>query len=815
MRVVTALFCLASHWIYKPLQLFALLVGLSLATGLWSGVQAINSEARNSYNQSKEAVLPEHFETLERRDGGLISPAIFVALQRAGWRTSPLLEGVISFDGWDIQVIGIDLATLPNGVDRWVPEGGQASLTEFVAPPYVVMASPATLYKIEGISGSGTPASRDLVAAKAATSDNIVRDTVIVDIAFAQKLLPDVRGLTRLVLASQQTFSRPNLGKVAPQLVRIASHASGDLERLTASFHLNLTAFGLLAFCVGLFIVQGAISLAFEQRRGMCRTMRVGGLSLRELVIALLLELLILALIAGVAGVFLGYVVAALLLPDVAATLRGLYGAEVSGELAFRMEWWATGLVIAVAGTMLAAIWSLKKLISMPLLTAVHPRAWAMASQSTNLLRLSIAITVLAIAGIVWSFGTGLVMAFVTVGLFLMGGALLMPLVVRLIANRCQLLAARPVSQWFWADTNQQLPGLSLALMALLLALATNIGVSTMVGSFRLTFSGWLDQRLAAELYVRATDAAQARQLRSWLEQRSDAVLPVWHVRDQLQGRSGQIYGFADHETYRENWPMLELTRSGWDDVAAGRAALINEQLARGANLKPGQLVELGTDHTLPVAGIYSDFGNPQPQAMINVALLTKWYPGVQKLRHSVRVDPENTRKLANDIRREFGLTGRNLVDQETIKRRSLEIFERTFLVTGALNALTLLVAGFALFTSLLTQASLRLPQLAPLWSMGLTRSKLAGLELLRAVLLAAISVVLALPFGLGLAWLLLTLVNVEAFGWRLPMFVFVKDWLLLAGYALVATVIAAAIPAWRIRSIDPADLVKVFAHER
>ena len=43
--------------------------------------------------------------------------------------------------------------------------------------------------------------------------------------------------------------------------------------------------------------------------------------------------------------------------------------------------------------------------------------------------------------------------------------------------------------------------------MALLLALAANIGVGTMVSSFRLTFTGWLDQRLASELYVTADDA--------------------------------------------------------------------------------------------------------------------------------------------------------------------------------------------------------------------------------------------------------------------------------------------------------------------
>ena len=94
---------------------------------------------------------------------------------------------------------------------------------------------------------------------------------------------------------------------------------------------------------------------------------------------------------------------------------------------------------------------------------------------------------------------------------------------------------------------------------------------------------------------------------------------------------------------------------------------------------------------------------------------------------------------------------------------------ERTFTVTQALNVLTLSVAGFAIFTSLLTQSAMRLPQLAPVWAMGLTRRELAMLELGRALLLAGVTFAAALPLGLGLAWLLLHVVNVEAFGWRLP----------------------------------------------
>ncbi|MEM9678628.1 MAG: FtsX-like permease family protein, partial [Pseudomonadota bacterium] len=124
-------------------------------------------------------------------------------------------------------------------------------------------------------------------------------------------------------------------------------------------------------------------------------------------------------------------------------------------------------------------------------------------------------------------------------------------------------------------------------------------------------------------------------------------------------------------------------------------------------------------------------------------------------------------------------------------------------------------IAAFAIFTSLVTIANMRQPQLAPVWAMGVTRRKLAIMEIVRAVLLALFTAFLALPVGLALAWLLLAVVNVAAFGWRLPMAWFPVEWLRLGGIALVAAALAALLPALRLARTPPARLVQVFTHER
>ncbi|MEO1143763.1 MAG: hypothetical protein AAFW66_15720, partial [Pseudomonadota bacterium] len=70
-------------------------------------------------------------------------------------------------------------------------------------------------------------------------------------------------------------------------------------------------------------------------------------------------------------------------------------------------------------------------------------------------------------------------------------------------------------------------------------------------------------------------------------------------------------------------------------------------------------------------------------------------------------------------------------------------------------------------------------------------------------------------PLGLILAFILLTVINVEAFGWRLPMFLFPADYAQLILYALFAALLAALWPAIRLARVAPNTLLKVFAHER
>ena len=144
---------------------------------------------------------------------------------------------------------------------------------------------------------------------------------------------------------------------------------------------------------------------------------------------------------------------------------------------------------------------------------------------------------------------------------------------------------APPLSVWFWADSRQQLSGLSLALMALLLALAVNVGVSTMVESFSRTFLVWLDGRLAADVYISAANDAQATEIKAWLRERPEveAILPGGRADTQLAGAPIEVLGLPDHATYREQLAAAAIGRKCLEQAASRRCRPSSANNWRGA----------------------------------------------------------------------------------------------------------------------------------------------------------------------------------------------------------------------------------------
>ena len=791
--IVSCLFTLLSHWYKNPLQIFAYLSGVTLATALWSGVQAINLEAKVSYKAAAQTLGEGQYDLIRPKQDEIISLADYVKLRKSGWLVSPVVDGSLD----NVRLLGMDPLTLPSSFLF-----ANANLNNSIGDNSL----------FETLITNKNTAKKFTTNVKFLFDQNVAPDMAVGDISLVQKLL-NKDNINYLIVNPIQPLEQKELKEIAPHLTINNIEQMTDISQLTDSFHLNLSAFGLLSFAVGLFIVHSTIGLAFEQRRAMMRSMRSMGVSLRTLIISVTTEMMFLAMIGAVFGIVLGYLVAGLLLPDVAATLRGLYGANISGTLQLRPDWWLSGLVVAVLGTGLAIssqIWQITKL---PILASAKPRAWMVVGTSHFTLQMKVSVIFLILGAICTILFDGLIAGFALLGALLIAAAVALPAFLAWCLRRLQKYSNTPLWNWFWADTRQQLPGLSLALMALLLAVSANIGVSTMVSSFRLTFVSFLDQRLAPELFLQVTNKAQSYDLSTFLSERGIEFLPLMSTETVISKQPAELFGIKIGDTYRENWRFLDALENPWDTVHLGEAIIVNEQFARRTNLWVGDQVSINPNFWLPIAAIVGDYGNPKGQVIVNEKLFGNLYPQLYPARFGIRTD--NPAELQAQIINKIGIDKNSIIDQKSLKSFSMEVFERTFLVTSALNILTLGVASFAILMSLLTLADRRIPQLSPVWALGLTRSQIGKLELFRAVLLALFVVVFSIPTGLVLAWVLLNVINVKAFGWQLPMFLFPIEYLKLGLYAVCAAFLSATWPSLRLIKTPPSDLLKVFASER
>lgn len=812
-----ALLALLSHWRRHRVQCFSIFTGLWLATALWTGVQALNSQARSDYARASAVLTGPLQAQLVARNGERFDQALYVKLRRLGWAVSPVLEGRLRLPGEparSVRLIGIEPLSLPPASSIAGVQVQAFDLQAFIGSPGQAWVGPDTLRQLNTSPGQPTRDSEGQLLPPMVLQPALAPGVIVVDIGHAQALLNAPGQLSRLLLADTPG---PLPADIARYLELQPRQDDGGLQRLTDSFHLNLTALGLLAFVVGLFIAHAAIGLALEQRRGLIRNLRACGVSLKTLLGALVLELGLFAALGGLAGVASGYALAAWLLPDVAASLRGLYGAQVAGTLSLPAGWWLLGVLVSVLGALLAGLQSVMRAARLPLLALAQPQAWRLAQGPWLQRQALLAGLLLLLALGCGVFGAGLLSAFGMLAGLLLAAALLLPAlldrVLAWLARRCH----RPLAQWFVADSRQQLPALSLALVALLLALAASVGVGSMTEGFRKTFVGWLDLRLSADLYVTPRDTAQGLQIVEWLKLQPGAsvVLPGWRADMQLQGWPVQVQGIVDHPAYRTRWPLLEQHSRAWQQLASGQGVMLSEQLARRLNLQLGDSLKLpaGTS-AMPVVGIYADYGNPKGHVLVNADWLRAHWPQATLAGLSVDLSAEGVASLKAALQRHFALDDSRVVEQARLKRWSTDVFNRTFAATAALNSLTLGVAGVALFINLLTLGQARLGQLAPLWALGVRRMQLVWLSLGQTLMLSSFTVLLAIPLGLLLAWCLVAVVNVQAFGWRLPLYVFPMQLLQLTVLGMLTSLLACAWPLWQLARRQPRELLRPLADE-
>ncbi|GAA3978812.1 ABC transporter permease [Allohahella marinimesophila] len=792
---------LLSHYRYHPWQSLFLMTGLVAGVALWAAVQLINAEAIASYETANRVSGASIAWRIQGSTSQGVPAEDYIDLRRAGFTSLfPVIEEQVRLEnGGSLRIFASDLLALPgaggaraDAGDRWL---------DLIQPPYSMTLSAGAAKNLGAAEGEPLRlrSGQSLPPVTIDTSTP-AGETAFMDIAAARTLFPQYAELDVFSYLATGALSETELNALAAALptgLRLQRDTTvPDLKELTASLHQHLDALGLLAFVVGTFIVFSAQRFALIYRQQTFSVLLDLGVSFRWLMGAVLAETVVWSIAGTSIGLGVGYFIALTLLPEVAATLSNLYGASMPAQLLLRPDTIGVAWLLSLSGLILA--------VTVPVLSRIVGNKKVSRFRSTvpvDIVGLGLGLLMCITGGA--TLAQGLVdptQGFLAIGLTLLGTALLLPAVLRRGLSFWSPAAIDPgrdgggdrvrlFRRWLAAEASVQLPALRPAMMALLLSLSAAGGIELMVGSFRTALEDWLESRLSADIFIAptqtsgphiATDSIVTNLIASGLE---TGWLVAAHQRTGIEtrwlNRPTQIRGFDVSAPDSKSLPLADGSLSNWlaYDAASRQPlpVLVNEQASYLRGLKPGDaiVVDNGSEAVhMRIEGIVHDYGNAEFALYLPAAAMQSAWPNAEGLGTSLWLNPErsDSEALATAALDQAGIPAAQWLLQNDLRTMSLNIFDRTFAVTAALNVLTLLIAGVALLAALLGLMSQRLPELALWRALGLSRIEIALLTMVPVIAMALLTWLLSIPLGIALAWALVNRLNIVSFGWSMPL---------------------------------------------
>ncbi len=801
---------LSHYWRHRWQTLF-LLVGLIAGVGLWSAVQIINQQARQSYAEANSLLGVQAGYWIRSRNDAGVGVADYIQLRRAGFRQLlPVVEAEVStLRGEPVSIIATDLLTLPNFLPGEASTDSATNWLHFVQPPYRAWV-PQQLANELNLQNESRLKLRDgrLLPPALIQSHAQQGRQILLDIAAAFELL------------GTNTFSYLALGDITPdklkqlqillpkQLELIENHQHLDLQQLTDSLHTHLGAMSLLSFAVGLFIVFNAVRFSLWYRRPTFNDLHLMGVSTRLLMSAVLIETLLWSIVGTAAGLLVGLQIGQSLLPGLSASLHSLYDATVNTQLIWQFDTVLKAWGITLLGLCWALAWPLYRQLEqhdmLPDLT------WP-------------AAILVACSLLLYPYLHDAFSGFLMLGLLLFGAAWFLPGLLALSLRTISYVipSRQLILRWLVSDGWSQLPALRTAMMALLLAMTANLGVGTLVDSFRNAFVGWLEVRQSADIYLRSSQVdfeqlLDPQQSSPWLQYSHRRI----GVSTRWQNRQTLIRGVDKQAPDSLNLPLarwsegspaktLELWRADTNSLLA------NEQAHYLGGLQLGDKIDLETadgPKSYRVLGFFYDYGNPYFQFYLSRAEVERQWPHYYSRGVALWLNPknENATQLAEAAMRAAGASSGDWISQSQVRKLSLNIFERTFTITAAMNALTMIVAAIALLASLLAILQERLPQFAQWRALGVRNSEQLLIIACPILIFVSVTWLLAIPLGAVLSWLLIHKLNIVSFGWSMPMLWEITPAWQLGGVILLVVCTTLAITGWQLQQRLPDALARV-----
>jgi len=821
-----------------PWQLALALLGICIGVAGIVAVDLANESSRKAFTLSMDTVTGEATHQIIGGPNG-VEENLYARLRLdAGIRSiAPVVEGYVEVNDTTIRVLGVDLfaerqmrsftfdvESAPAGTDL----SAEALFSRILADPGAVLMSQQTADALGlqagdtfTVSDGGKIFQASLPGLLGSGNSSALNQLMVVDIAVAQTWLSHFGWLSRIDVRipagdSALQAKLKNLLPPGTQLLNAAGRTR-SLTEMSAAFMTNLTAMSLLALLVGIFLIYNSVSFAVLQRRGLIGVLRALGVTRRQVFSLILTEGAALGLVGAAMGVMLGIWLGEHLLVLVSRSINDLYFRVNVTEVTVNSYSISKGLIAGLGATLVAA--------AVPATEAASYQPRLALTRSVLEHRTGKLLPVIAIAGsgigmlailLLYVSGSNLVAGLTAVFMLILGFALCVPLAVRTTTSILEPLAAKlggTPARLAVSGIGANLSRTGVAIVALAVAVSATIGVSVMVNSFRGSVSAWLDRTLLSDIYLSAPHGGLDHDLIEDLV-RAPGVEAYRSIRRVwLENQAGRTRIFAVQMAPGSNAGMEILDADPelvWRAFEEEGAVLVSEPYAYRNAVAAGDTIKLMTrfgEQDFPVAATWQSYDVNAGAVLMSRRTYDRFWndPKIDSI--GLYTSPGTN---INDLMQQLTSisAGRQQIfmrSNREIRDLSLQIFDRTFIITDVLYWLATGVALIGILGAMLALQMERGRELAILRALGMTPVQLGGMVTMQSAAIGLLSGLAAVPLGLVMAWVLIEVINRRAFGWQMDILVSPQVLLAAVSFSVGAALLAGLYPAYRAAISQPA----------
>lgn len=664
---------------------------------------------------------------------------------------------------------------------------------------------------------------------------------IVMDIAEAQNALGRSGRVDRVLVKIPDSGNHDSsdiekwqerLQAALPAGVQVRRQGAGTEEnrKMLGAFRWNLRLLSYIALVVGAFLIYNTISVSVVRRRAEIGIVRALGAGRGLVLAAFVGEAACLGLAGALVGVPLGRVMASGAVKLMSTTVESLYVSSKPG--AITLTWESIFLALAVGiGVAVASAYSPAREASMVTPTEAMARGRRDYIANVHKWRDLFVALVLAVSASLASRAPAVrgkpMFGYLATLLLIAAGALAMPALVSAITGMWAaalkkivgvegLLASRGLAA--------SLRRTSVLVGALATAIAMMTSVGIMVGSFRETVLLWMNDQLPADLYARAAgDTAPDRHPTMSAEFVAKiAALPGVAAVDRAReyeisfaGLPATLVGVDSRvmRSYRQQ-DFLSGRPSGEvvDELLNSNSVIVSEPFAYKHHLRRGDSITLPLGESRPrfrIADVYYDYSSERGFIVMDRGLLLRYLPDPNLSNIAIYVTPAaDPRKVRAEIQGAAGGRHIAIFSDRDLRGEAIRIFDRTFAITYAMEAIAVMIAVMGVAGALLALVIDRRRELGLLRFLGAAKSQVRKMILVEAGLIGLISTIAGIALGYALSLILIYVVNKQSFGWTIRFHWPVAVLVSALGLVYAATVLAGLYPARMAVGLDPIEAV-------